>query len=293
MRILIAKNAHTKTLKEKIIWAAPAESGALLNIELAGTTFPDAEYRIARGGTSFFVIEAVLSGKGFIESEDTRLCVQAGDCYFLNRDMPVTYYADRKDPYQKIWVNLSGRLVDGLVLSYGIHEAVLVSHAPLSPLLSTLHSLLKKEDCEERKALLIHRMIRMFADENFLKSTAIRRMHIQYGIGVTVIFQARPHFPMQHRHFFCHVRKSSASSDRRTAKRHTLTCFAAGLKRQSSFCGTHLCPFPKLQNDLLFLICIIFRIPFGSKRGSPPEFIEKATIYQIKMRIPVLKIEFL
>ena len=150
MRILIAKNAHTKTLKEKIIWAAPAESGALLNIELAGTTFPDAEYRIARGGTSFFVIEAVLSGKGFIES-----------------DMPVTYYADRKDPYQKIWVNLSGRLVDGLVLSYGIHEAVLVSHAPLSPLLSTLHSLLKKEDCEERKALLIHRMIRMFADEKF------------------------------------------------------------------------------------------------------------------------------
>ena len=167
MRILIAKNAHTKTLKEKIIWAAPAESGALLNIELAGTTFPDAEYRIARGGTSFFVIEAVLSGKGFIESEDTRLCVQAGDCYFLNRDMPVTYYADRKDPYQKIWVNLSGRLVDGLVLSYGIHGAVLVSHAPLSPLLSTLHSLLKKEDCEERKALLIHRMIRMFADEKF------------------------------------------------------------------------------------------------------------------------------
>ena len=61
MRILIAKNAHTKTLKEKIIWAAPAESGALLNIELAGTTFPDAEYRIARGGTSFFVIEAVFA----------------------------------------------------------------------------------------------------------------------------------------------------------------------------------------------------------------------------------------
>ena len=46
-------------MKEEIIWAAPPEEGALLHIELAGTTFPDAEYRIVRGGMPFYVFEAV------------------------------------------------------------------------------------------------------------------------------------------------------------------------------------------------------------------------------------------
>ena len=78
-------------MKEEIIWAAPPEEGALLHIELAGTTFPDAEYRIVRGGMPFYVFEAVLSGKGVIESEGRRMTVQAGDSYFLNRDVPVTY----------------------------------------------------------------------------------------------------------------------------------------------------------------------------------------------------------
>lgn len=153
-------------MKEDIIWAAPPEEGALLHIELAGTTFPDAEYRIARGGMSFYVFEAVLSGKGVIESGGRRMTVQTGDSYFLNRDVPVTYYADKKDPYQKIWVNLSGRLAESLLTAYGIHEAVRIARIPLAGLLERLHAELLESGGEEKEALLVHQMIRLFAGEN-------------------------------------------------------------------------------------------------------------------------------
>lgn len=153
-------------MKEEIIWAAPPEEGALLHIELAGTTFPDAEYRIVRGGMPFYVFEAVLSGKGVIESEGRRMTVQAGDSYFLNRDVPVTYYADKKDPYQKIWVNLSGRLAESLPAAYGIHEPVRIARIPLSDLLEKLHTELKKQGEGEEEALLVHQMIRLFAYED-------------------------------------------------------------------------------------------------------------------------------
>lgn len=102
-------------------------------IESAGESFPSPTYLIERtrtknDQTSFYVFEYVLDGVGHIECDGKKYDVTAGDFYFLNRLHTHLYYSDREDPYHKIWINVGGRLLDGLVNACGLTDGALVLH---------------------------------------------------------------------------------------------------------------------------------------------------------------------
>ncbi len=99
---------------------------------MAGTTNPDPEYFIRRHQDDavkyLYVLEYVISGKGYIECDNHKYTVEAGDFYLINRYALPYYYPDPKQPYTKIWVNISGRFMNALTYAYQITEPIVIAH---------------------------------------------------------------------------------------------------------------------------------------------------------------------
>lgn len=82
-----------------------------IHIESIGITYPNPNYYIYRESSEYFIFEYIISGKGYIEANGTTYEVHAGDVYCLEPGGRHTYYADKKDPYQKIWINVFSDLL--------------------------------------------------------------------------------------------------------------------------------------------------------------------------------------
>ncbi len=130
-----------------IIIARHYRSDGHLYIDIAGTTMPDARYSVTRSADNNhwrdqYVFEYVVAGRGHIECAGQRITVGAGDFYFLNRLHAHHYYADQDDPFEKLWINVSGRLVNTLVELYGITAGVVVRHCDVEAEFRDIHTAL-------------------------------------------------------------------------------------------------------------------------------------------------------
>ena len=93
---------------------------APIYIRLAGITYPDASYRNSRANSSVAAIEYILEGDGYIELQDGLHRVCKDTIYILHKGEDQNYYADSQNPYQKIFINVTGSLYDSLISSYGL-----------------------------------------------------------------------------------------------------------------------------------------------------------------------------
>ena len=152
-------------------------------VEQAGITEPSPDYYIEHTSQSryyniMYIFEYVISGKGYIECDGQMLCVGAGDLYFLNRMHEHKYYADKRDPFKKIWLNISGTMIDDMVKLYGIKEGVLVAHENCESVFFEAHRLLsefKNGDTTEMNrgiAVLIFDLFSRLRRESFVADTA-------------------------------------------------------------------------------------------------------------------------
>jgi len=103
---------------EKIIYVGNHEPTHSLTCTLAGVTYPNPEYRMLRYPSRDYIFEYVISGSGYLEydrdEEPVVEKVTAGTFYYIAQGAEITYYADPDDPYEKIWVNLSGNMAEKL-----------------------------------------------------------------------------------------------------------------------------------------------------------------------------------
>lgn len=107
--------------KEKLYSIHSSYQTSLLNVSLAGITFPDNRYRIYKAADAY-VFEYVCSGKGHISHQSKHYTVKAGDFYLLPRRINCFYYADNLNPFKKKWFNVSGTLVSSLLDLYDINK---------------------------------------------------------------------------------------------------------------------------------------------------------------------------
>ncbi len=99
---------------EKMIFVQNGVPNGMLDCRLAGVTYPNSEYRIQRHPSDEYVFEYVIAGRGHIEYAGRVIDVHAGMFYYIKKGADVVYYSDVDDPFEKIWINLDGTLVDRL-----------------------------------------------------------------------------------------------------------------------------------------------------------------------------------
>lgn len=123
----------------------PRNQNTFFEVHMCGHTPPNQDYEMYRYDNIVYVFEYVVSGKGIIETKESRTDVAAGDFYLLKRGFTGHYRADPEDPYDKIWVNVRGELVDRLCEIYGIDQPVTVIHCPddtISRCITEIHQIM-------------------------------------------------------------------------------------------------------------------------------------------------------
>lgn len=93
-----------------------------LRFHLCGSTYPNKSYTIDRPNSNVCCIEYIVSGSGHVSVGDCEFSPKAGDTYCLPLGTDQRYSSDRKDPWEKIWINLSGSYVRELQKQFGIEN---------------------------------------------------------------------------------------------------------------------------------------------------------------------------
>lgn len=152
--------------KEHIVTFLPGQlpGEALFGIEMAGITYPDSRYSIARECSGVHCLEYVIRGEGWIETGGRVYHARQGDVYLLASGTKHRYYSDEKNPWEKIWMNITGSLSDTLVESYGLRERILFEGCPLYPLFQEFLRVCEKGGADrgrlaERTMLLFHEIL--------------------------------------------------------------------------------------------------------------------------------------
>ncbi len=115
-------------MREKLV-RLPVQESPVFNVIMAGITYPDRNYYINREKTDLWVFESVRAGRGIVRISGDEFSVKAGDVYILPAWQRHEYFSDPACPFEKIWFNVSGTLVDGLTKIYGLDQTYHLSGA--------------------------------------------------------------------------------------------------------------------------------------------------------------------
>lgn len=99
-------------------------------IEKIGITYPDSGYFIKRKKCGYIVLEYVLDGVGHIIANDKEYTVKKNDVYMLLPGSSHHYYADREQPYKKIWINFFSDTFVNIIHSFGMQDDVVFHASP-------------------------------------------------------------------------------------------------------------------------------------------------------------------
>ena len=97
---------------------------AAFEVNLAGITYPDPNYKQYRKCSELYVAEYVCGGEGTVICGGNEYHIKTGDTYILPAGMEHNYYSDRNNPWTKKWFNVSGTLCKKLISAYGIENLI-------------------------------------------------------------------------------------------------------------------------------------------------------------------------
>lgn len=136
------------------------------NLEICGISFCDGSYFISRGADSpTFVFEYVRKGRGFLQVNDTLCYPQGGDLYIAPGNTSHSYGSSADDPWEKVWVNLSGTLPAALLDAYELREVFLIPNCPVESFFNEIISLVQSDapNLVEKVELLLQQIIQAAA----------------------------------------------------------------------------------------------------------------------------------
>lgn len=117
-----------------------------VRVEMIGITYPDKNYFIERKHGDYFVLEYVVSGKGYVETEEGRFDVEEDGVYLLQPGKPHCYGADKHEPYEKIWINFFSDVFTDVLAAYGISGTVVFPNAGCRKLFEQLLAIAERSD---------------------------------------------------------------------------------------------------------------------------------------------------
>lgn len=129
LRVLDADLLANIQSKEFLALVSPPSQNHPLNINLSGITYKNPNYLIRRTNATELCCEYIISGSGYVVVDDVEYSVSEGDMVILQTGIDHLYYANPKDPYEKIWFNASGPLCGELMHLYGIGDKFIFKNA--------------------------------------------------------------------------------------------------------------------------------------------------------------------
>ena len=139
-----------------------------LKVELAGISYCDGTYKIERKKSDIMCIEYIISGCGTVKTMGKTFYPKQGDSYFLLPGEEHLYYSDSEDPWVKIWINVSGSIVETLVDAYRMRDMTVVRCNSM-PYIEKIHSLMEDEslspkEIADRSAIYFHELLQFLAN---------------------------------------------------------------------------------------------------------------------------------
>lgn len=110
-------------------------------MESIGISYCDETYHMTRSCGHVNVFEYVISGTGTVITPHGVFHPSAGDSYLLRAGESHDYYADPKDPWVKIWINVMGNLPPVILDSYGLKHSMLFPQTDISDYLKRIHKI--------------------------------------------------------------------------------------------------------------------------------------------------------
>lgn len=165
--LIIGYKVRIIILKEYIRYFTQERSDPFI-IEIAGKSWCDGSYRIARDKPRMWVLEFILSGTGTVHSDTENLDYhpQVGDVYLLPPNQKHLYFSDADDPWVKLFLNMRGPVIDGLADAYGLTNRIYFPNVPeLQPVFEEIYSMMENREIPdpvilEQTEFLVHRIFR-------------------------------------------------------------------------------------------------------------------------------------
>lgn len=154
----IAKSMYISKISEQIFSTLYLGDTQIAGISV-GMTYPCKDYRIDRVKRSTDMFEFVISGKGYIVHDGEIRTVSAGDTLHFRQGASYVQYADKQEPYEKIWMSISGDLVRSLLVNYRFTEEINVVTVDTHHAFLELHKAVVDNEGVETFSLLFHKLL--------------------------------------------------------------------------------------------------------------------------------------
>lgn len=112
-------------------------------VDCIGITHPNPKYYIDRKRSDYYVFEYVLKGVGHISMGKKSITVREDDLYILKENETHHYWADKDNPYEKIWINIHGEIIGQLLSAYKLDDKTVFKNSQCKDLFFDLLQLSK------------------------------------------------------------------------------------------------------------------------------------------------------
>ncbi|MBQ4109670.1 MAG: helix-turn-helix transcriptional regulator [Clostridia bacterium] len=103
-------------------------------IHISGITYKDKPSFVSRNCSKFYTFEYIIDGSGIVEENGQISAVSKGDMYILHKGSQQKYYSDENDPWEKIWFNVDGTIIQPLLKSYNLSQTIVIKDIDIYPL---------------------------------------------------------------------------------------------------------------------------------------------------------------
>lgn len=145
-------------------------------IDRIGITNPDPDYSVYRRVNNVIVIEYVISGKGYLEIDGVIEAVSEGDVYLIMPDVSCKYYADKHQPFKKIWVNVFSDMLASVICKLNLDKKS-VYHNSSCQIENILYAMLKKAE-QERDKPSVHLELSVYVYEILTKLSIAENLYL-------------------------------------------------------------------------------------------------------------------
>jgi AraC-like DNA-binding protein len=243
----------------------------LIKFHLCGITFPDKNYRINRPHSAVWCIEYVESGSGTVHLDNETFSPRGKDSYFLHANKNNYYYASGDDPWTKIFVNVSGKLVDSLAEGYGVSNTSYFEGLDLSSELKRIIEIAKKGDIDHTTEL-----ISILNDIFFKMHADIKNTDAASSLGTEMKDFLNTQITSKFRiELLCkHISKSESQTIRSFKKNFGITPYTYVLGQKISFAKKLLVDTNLSVKEIATKLCFsdeyYFSNIFSKKTGCTP-----------------------